>query len=318
MGSLCAILLGNQGTRTILWGRTPSHVATLQANRENKRYLPGHAFPEPVSITGHAQEALARPELIISAVPCQYIRRLWTGLTEQTAVRTPVVSVAKGIEVDTLLRPTQILGQIVREVPLAALSGPSLAGEIAVGLPAAVVVASEETGLAQLVQESLSTPTFRVYTNRDLIGVELGGAVKNVIGIAAGIADGLKTGNNAKASLLTRGLVEITRLGVALGASADTFKGLAGIGDLIATCNSQLSRNHSAGEKIGRGMPIAEVIATSRGVIEGIESTRSVLQLAKRHGVEMPITRAIYDVLFENRSPQSAIDELMTRQLRAE
>lgn len=318
MGTLCAILLGNRGTRTILWGRTPSSVATLQANRENKRYLAGHTFPELVSVTDDAGAALARPDLIISAVPCQYIRSLWISLTERNAVRAPVVSVAKGIEVDTLMRPTQILGDVIGKVRLAALSGPSLAGEIAAGLPAAVVVAGESPGLAELVQEALSTPTFRIYTNSDLIGVELGGAVKNVISIAAGIADGLESGDNAKASLLTRGLVEITRLGLAMGASADTFKGLAGIGDLIATCSSRLSRNHSAGEKIGRGMSIAEVIATSHGVIEGIESTRSVLQLANRHGVEMPITRAIYSVLFDRRSPQSAIDELMTRRLRAE
>lgn len=318
MGTLCALLLANRGTRTILWGRSPAQVAAIREDRENKRYLPGHTLPQPLDVTDDAAAALAQPELIISAVPCQHIRLVWASLLEQGAVHAPVLSVAKGIEVHTLLRPTQILAELIESVSLAVLSGPSLAAEVAAGLPAAVVVAGQDPQVAALVQESLSTPTFRIYTNRDLIGVELGGAVKNVIGIAAGIADGLGMGNNAKASLLTRGLVEITRLGVALGASEDTFKGLAGIGDLMTTCSSRLSRNHSAGEKIGRGMSIAEVIDTSNGVIEGIESTRSVLELAQRHRVQMPITQAIYSVLFEHRSPDSAINELMTRRLRAE
>ena len=318
MGTLCALLLANRGTRTILWGRSPDRVSALQADHENKRYLPGNTFPDLISVTDDVGLALANPELIISAVPCQHMRRLWASLVGRHAVRAPVVSVAKGIEVNTLLRPTQILAEVIEGVSLAALSGPSLAAEIADGLPTAVVVASEDPRLAAMVQESLSTRTFRIYTNSDVVGVELGGAVKNVIGIAAGIADGLAMGNNAKAGLLTRGLVEITRLGVALGARPDTFKGLAGIGDLITTCNSRLSRNHCAGEKIGQGMPVAEAIETSRGVIEGIESTRSVLQLAERHRVEMPITRAVYRVLFDGRSPRSAIDDLMTRQLRAE
>lgn len=318
MGTLTALLLASRGIRVTLWGRSPDQVDQLQTDRENKRYLPGHRLPDLVTVTADAAPALADPELIVSAVPCQHIRSVWWKLVECGAIRAPIVSVAKGIEVDTLLRPTQILVDAIGEARVAALSGPSIAPEIADGLPATVVVASDDLELATLVQQCLSTRSFRIYTNLDLIGVELGGAVKNVIGIAAGIGDGLEIGANAKAALLTRGLVEITRLGVAIGAHADTFKGLAGIGDLIATCSSPVSRNRTAGEKIGQGLPLNEVVQSSHGVIEGIDSTRSVLELAEQNHVEMPITRAIYSVLFEHRDPRSAIDELMTRQLKAE
>lgn len=318
MGTLCAILFAARGTRVTMWGRDPDRVATLEADRENKRYLPGYPFAESVNVTQDARVALADPQLIISAVPCQYMRAVWESLVQECSVTAPIVSVAKGIEVNSLLRPTQILADVMDGVSLAAISGPSLAAEVAAGLPATVVVASEEPSVGTLVQESLSTSTFRIYTNVDLIGVELGGAVKNVVGIAAGIADGLDLGANAKAGLLTRGLVEITRLGVVLGAHADTFRGLAGIGDLIATSTSRLSRNRSAGEKIGRGMSLNEVVEGTESVIEGIESTRSILELAEKNHVEMPIISAVYDVLFDNRSPRSAINELMTRQLRRE
>ncbi len=318
MGTLCALLLANRGVETLLWGRSQEHIRRLDAERQNERYLAGHVFPERLRVTTDIDEALQQPELLVSAVPCQYMRSQWTTIAQRCRIRAPIVSVAKGIEVGTLLRPTQILGDLTDNVALAALSGPSLAGEIADGLPAAVVVASHDPQLAALVQHALSTPTFRIYTNNDIIGVELAGAAKNVIAIAAGIADGLGQGNNAKASLLTRGLVEITRLGVALGGMTETFRGLAGIGDLIATCGSSLSRNHVAGERIGRGVSVEEAIAGSRGVVEGIESTRSVIQLADRHGVEMPITRAIHGVLFEHKSPRDVVTELMTRQLKAE
>ncbi len=318
MGTLCATLLAERGVRSVLWGRSADHAASIRADGENRRYLPGRRIPEGVVPTHEEDVALADPELIVSAVPCQHIRSQWSSLLQQRSVIAPIMSVAKGIEVDTLLRPTQILRELAPGVPLAALTGPSLAGEIARGLPAVVVVASEDLQLATRIQAAMSSSTFRIYTNCDVVGAELGGAVKNVIGIAAGIADGLEMGNNAKASLLTRGLVEITRLGVALGADPNTFSGLAGIGDLMTTANSRLSRNHTAGEKIGRGWPLENVIRTSDGVIEGIETTRSVLALAQRRGVEMPITQAIHSVLFEGRDPMQAIEELMTRRLRAE
>lgn len=318
MGTVCALLLASRGARVKLWARSIDRARQLADDRENKRYLPGHSLSSNIDPTHDIAAALACPQLIVSAIPCQHVRGIWVAIALKCNVTAPVLSVAKGIEVETLLRPTQILDDILGNATVAAMSGPCLAPEAAAGLPTAVVVASEDYRVANMIQEAFSTSSFRVYTNPDMIGVELGGAAKNVIGIAAGACDGLELGNNAKASLLTRGLVEITRLGLALGAHADTFRGLAGIGDLIATCNSTVSRNHTAGERIGRGMPIEQVIETSHGVIEGIASTQSVLQLADLHHVDMPITRAIYSVLFEHQSPKSAIDGLMTRQLKGE
>ena len=301
MGTLCASLLADRGVRVVLWGRSSDLIAEINAERRNDRYLPERSLPELITATCDARAALADPQLIVSAIPCQYTREVWTNLRRHGVPQAPIVSVAKGIEIDTLLRPTQILTETIGDVTVSALSGPSIAAEVAAGLPATVVVAADDPEAAILVQKAMSSPTFRIYTNTDLIGVELGGAVKNVIGITAGIGDGVGIGTNAKAGLLTRGLVEITRLGVALGAKSDTFRGLAGIGDLITTCISPVSRNRCAGEKIGRGMPIAEVIESSHGVIEGIDSTRSILQLAELNHVEMPITRAVYEVLFKNR-----------------
>ncbi len=318
MGTFCAIVLGSRGTRVTLWARSPDRAAEIERTRENRQYLPGHRLPDSVSVTSDRASAFAGAELIVSAVPCQHMRSMWEELALAPRTRAPVVSVSKGVEVRTLKRPSQIIEAVLGDVPAAALSGPCLAPEAAAGLPTAVVTAANELEIANLIQDAFSTPTFRVYTNTDLIGIELGGAAKNVIALAAGACDGLQLGNNAKASLLTRGLVEITRLGVAMGAHADTFRGLAGIGDLIATCNSTISRNHTAGMNIGRGMPVDKVIRTAHGVVEGIETTRSILQLAEMHHVEMPITRAIHTVLFEHESPKSAIAALMTRRLKDE
>jgi len=217
-----------------------------------------------------------------------------------------------------LLRPTAIIGDCLGDVSLACLSGPSIAPEIADRKPAGVVVAADQEEFALLVQRRFSTDFFRIYTSRDLLGVELAGAVKNVIAIAAGICDGIDGGDNAKAALVTRGLVEITRLGAALGASGDTFRGLAGVGDLITTCISKIGRNRSAGERIGLGESADQVIASTKSVIEGIPTTRSVLQLADRTGVEMPIVAGVASVLFEGKRPVEAIKALMTRPLRAE
>lgn len=319
MGTLSARLLAQRGVRTVLYGRSSARVEELRAHRENRRFLPGAIFPDELFLTSDPVACLRDAELIVSAVPCQFTRAVWRTLTDACPDATaPVVSVTKGIEVETLLRPTQIIADVRGGTALAALSGPCLASEVAAGLPAAAVVASDDANVARSVQEALSSPTLRLYTHHDLIGVELGGAVKNVIAIAAGASDGMNLGNNAKASLMTRGLGEIARLGEALGAVPATFRGLAGIGDLITTCSSGLSRNHSAGEKIGRGMSVADVVASSAGVIEGIETTRSVLRLAERHAVEMPITRAVHAVLFENVAPRDAIDDLMSRRLRPE
>ncbi len=318
MGTTCALLLARRGTSVTLWGVSPEHVAEIERDRENRRYLPGHMLPDAIKVVSDPLLAFDAPSLIVSAVPCQYMRSVWKRLSDHVPRDVPIVSVAKGIEVGTLLRPTAIIRECVGEVPVACLSGPCIAPEVASRKPTGVVVASSDCAAAELVQDGFSNSYFRVYTSADLLGVELAAASKNVIAIAAGICDGIEAGDNAKAALVTRGLVEITRLGVALGAAPDTFRGLAGVGDLVTTCISKIGRNRSAGERIGRGATAEEVQAATHSVIEGIQTTRSVLELAARYNVEMPIVRGVASVLFEGRRPAEAIGELMARPLRSE
>ncbi|MBK8269838.1 MAG: NAD(P)-dependent glycerol-3-phosphate dehydrogenase [Planctomycetes bacterium] len=299
-------------------GRSRERIERLKITRENQRYLPGLRIPNRVSFTNDPQAAFTGAELILSAVPCQFMRSIWSRLKPFCPIGIPVTSVSKGIENETLLRPTQIVTDILGNTPVVALSGPSIAAELANCLPATVVAASDDRSVARVVQQAFSSQWFRVYTNTDLLGVELAGAMKNVIALAAGVVDGLKAGDNAKAALLTRGLVEIQRLGVAMGARPETFAGLAGMGDLVTTCTSPMGRNRSAGEMIGRGMKPADVIAATPSVIEGIPTTQSVMQLARQYSVEMPITEAIHAVLFQGKEVIATLSELMSRQLKDE
>ncbi len=319
MGTVCALILAEAGFDVTLWSNFSLQATDLQDNRENKRFLPGLKFPDNIAVTADAQVALAQPDLIVSAIPCQFIRGVWEKLAKYHQRETPVVAVSKGIEVETLQVSTQIIGDLLHDgAKVAALSGPSIAPELAAKKPCAVVVAADDAELASCIQQAFSNDYFRVYTNDDVIGVEISGAAKNVIAIAAGIIDGIEGGCNAKAALLTRGLVEITRLGIAMGAKAETFFGLAGVGDLVTTCISTVGRNRSAGEKIGRGMTVDEVIADTHSVIEGIATTHAVLKLAEKHGVDMPITRAVGAVLDQTKTPREAINALMTRELTTE
>jgi glycerol-3-phosphate dehydrogenase (NAD(P)+) len=320
MGTICAIMLAENGHDVVLWSAFADQARLVAANRENKRFLPGAKLPDEVRVTADDAEAFAGVSLAISAVPAQFIRGVWRRLGARCPADLPICSVAKGIENHTLLRPTEVLADCLGGPgrALAALSGPSIAPEIARRLPATVVVAATQPALAARVQALISRPYFRVYTNPDLPGVEIAGATKNVIAIAAGILDGMKAGDNAKAALVSRGLSEITRLGVAMGALPDTFAGLAGMGDLVTTCISPVGRNRCLGEAIGRGLSVGEAIAAAHGVVEGVATTASVTELAKRHGAAMPITSAIYDVLFNNVAPRNAIRDLMARPLKAE
>lgn len=335
MAMVCAMLLESNGHDVIVWGHNPEHVATLAETHENTRHLRGYRIPESVRITGgdaavfrasgDKASVTAAPELIVSAVPTQHIRSVWTRLLPHVPPRVPIVSVAKGIENDTLLRPTQIIADVLAgkgEKPparsFAALSGPSIADELARRLPATVCAASDDEALARFVQVAFSTQWFRVYTNNDLLGVELAGATKNVIALAAGILDGLNAGANAKSALLSRGLAEIVRLGDAMGASRDTFFGIAGVGDLVTTCFSKSGRNRSCGEELGKGRKLHEVLAANASVVEGVPTTKAVVGLAKRHGVDMPITHAVYHVLFNGLNPIEAISKLMSRDLKPE
>lgn len=318
MGTVCALLLDHNGVPCTICGAVESHVDAMIQTRRNDAYLPGHPIPDSIRITRDAPAALADATLIVSAIPCQFIRSTWSRFEEAVPGGVAVVSVAKGIEVDTLLTPTQVLCDLLGPTPVVALSGPTIAPELAKRLPASVVAASEDESLAVRIQKLFRTEWFRVYTNTDLIGVELAGASKNVIALAAGILDGLGAGDNAKAAMATRGIVEISRLGAVMGAQPETFQGLAGIGDLIVTCISPRSRNRTAGERIGSGMKTDAVIASTASVIEGIPTTKSVVELARRHGVEMPITEAVYCILFEDLDPIRAVTQLMTRESKAE
>ncbi len=318
MGTVMAEILAGNGVRVALLAREDEPVDEIFVERENRRYLPGVQLADLVAPTNNRPAAFYCTEIIVSAIPCQYLREVWKPLAAHVPADVPIVSVTKGIEVATLARPTDILAEVVPGHPLAVLSGPNVAKELARCLPATAVVAAEQPAVAALVQQTVSTSWFRLYTSHDVTGVELAGALKNVIALAAGILDGLHAGDNAKAALVTRGLVEISRLGAALGARPETFAGLAGVGDLITTSVSPHGRNRTAGERIGRGRPVAEVVRQCPAVIEGIPTTRAVLALADRHGVEMPITRAVYEVLFDNKPPLVAITELMNRPPKAE
>jgi len=344
MGTLCALLLDANGYDVTWWGYQADYMAEVARRRENVRYMPGVPVPPRVRVTGE-DRCVADAELAVSAVPCQFVRGVWSRLRPHVPSGLPICSITKGIENNTLLRPSQIIADVLggpgfsggascpppasgrdAHLPTAAreptavavLSGPCIAPEVARRLPTAVVVAGADAALAERVRRMFATPWFRVYTNPDVVGVELAGATKNVIALAAGILDGLGAGDNCKAALLTRGLVEITRLGVAMGASRETFAGLAGLGDLVTTCISPVGRNRSAGEQIGRGRSPREVQAATNSVIEGIATTRSVMALAQRYGVEMPITEAAHRVLFEGRPPREAIADLMAREPKPE
>lgn len=325
MATVCALLLESRGVQTVVWGNSPNHVADLIQTRENQRYLPGYRIPETIRFTSDPADALAEPTLILSATPTQYLRKVWHRMAEHVPAGVPVVSVSKGIENETLLSPTQVIAQVLRECGrdtgdhcLAALSGPSVADELARCLPATVCAASEDESFNQALQETFTTHWFRVYTNPDLLGVELAGAVKNVIALAAGILDGLQAGNNAKSALLARGLAEITRLGTTMGAQTQTFFGLAGVGDLATTCFSPTGRNRTCGEQLGKGRKLAEILNSMPGVVEGVPTTKSVVALAEKHAVEMPITQAVYQVLFESLDPIEAISRLMSRESKPE
>lgn len=323
MATVCSILLTTGGHEVTMWGAFEENIERLIQNRENQRLLKGVSIPPPVRLTANDSECFDGCTMVLSAIPTQYVRSVWKRLKPHAPRGVPVVSVAKGIENETLLRPTQIVADVLNPaqpsaVPLAALSGPNIAAELARYLPATAVAASADEALAERVQRAFSTQWFRVYTNPDVTGVELAGATKNVIAIAAGILDGLAAGNNAKSALVTRGLVEITRLGVAMGAREATFHGLAGLGDLITTCVSPEGRNRTVGEQLGKGRKLDDILGAMDSVAEGVPTTKSVMQLARRFDVEMPITEAVHAVLFEAKDVIAALTELMTREPKPE
>ena len=319
MGTACAIVLAeNPEQRVSLWARNADHASDMVKTRENKRLLPGITIPDSVEVTADIAAAVADSDLLVMAVPTAFLRNCLSEISTDLTDDRPVVSVIKGIENETFQRPSEIIGEVLGSRAVVSLSGPSHAEEITRRLPASVVAASGDLAVARRVQQTFTTDRFRVYTNVDIIGVELAAALKNVIAIAAGICDGLGYGDNAKSALMTRGLVEMTRFGTSLGAEAQTFAGLAGMGDLITTCASPYSRNRKVGERLGAGETLEQILESMDAVAEGVWTTRSVHELAEQRGIEMPITAEVFSVLFEDKRAAEATDSLMMRPPRDE
>jgi glycerol-3-phosphate dehydrogenase (NAD(P)+) len=320
-GTALAILLAEKGHRVTLWARRQSTADDLIATRENASYLPGVRLPEALRITSDLLDAGASGDVWVFAVPSQSVRAVAEGLSSIAHSDLIAISVAKGIENDTLLTTTHVLDEALPAVPLERLGvlyGPSHAEEVAAGKPTTVVSAAHSIDVAREIQDLFMTDRLRVYLNPDVTGVEIGGSVKNVLAIGAGISDGLGYGDNAKAAIITRGMAEIRRLGAAMGADPSTFGGLSGIGDVVVTCMSRWSRNRQVGEEIGRGRSLQEVVASMTMVAEGVQTTRSVYELARRFDIDMPITQSVYEVLFESKCPHVAVDELMSREAKRE
>ncbi|MEV0586264.1 NAD(P)H-dependent glycerol-3-phosphate dehydrogenase [Nonomuraea sp. NPDC050310] len=320
-GTTFAMIMARAGVETTLWGRRAEVVEAIRDRHENPEYLPGIALPPTLRATTDPAEALAGADFLVLAVPSQTLRgnlMQWKPAIPGDAV---LVSLMKGIELGTTKRMSEVIMEVA-EVPaerVAVVSGPNLVGEIVAGQPSATVVACPDERVMERLQEACHVPPwFRAYTNPDVIGVELGGAIKNVIALAIGVAQGMGMGDNVSALMMTRGLAEISRLGAALGADPHTFAGLAGMGDLIASCNSPLARNRTFGEKLGRGMSLEEAIASSKQTVEGVKSCESVLELARKHDVEMPITEVVVGVVHDGMAPAEAGVLLMSRSPKPE
>lgn len=331
-GTALSIVLARKGAHRLrMWAYEAEVCDSINSRRVNEQFLPGQPIPENVRATTNLQEALADAQIVVSVMPSHHCRRLFEQIAKAKLLNSDsiVISATKGIEDHTFLRMSQVIAQTLpdkgKRQRLAALSGPSFAKEVARGDPTAITLACTDTALAESLQRDFSDPSFRVYVNDDLTGVELGGALKNIIAIAAGVCDGLGLGHNTIAALVTRGLAEITRLAVACGAKRETLAGLAGMGDLVLTCTGGLSRNRSVGVELGRGRKLADIIADMHGMVaEGVNTTNAALGLAQRVAnesgtpVEMPITEQMHAILHEDKSPKDAIRELMTRPGKAE
>ncbi|MCA8910373.1 MAG: NAD(P)-dependent glycerol-3-phosphate dehydrogenase [Planctomycetes bacterium] len=315
-GTAFGVLLAGAGHNVTLYERLPEYAREMAAKRQNPTFLPDIPFPESLQVSNEL-DGLERFQWCISAVPTRFVRSEFTRLAEHYPADLPLVSLSKGIEQETLKFPTQVLAECTSAKHLLCLSGPSHAEEVARGLPAVVVSAGDESR-AQALAELVSTPSFRVYYSTDLAGVELSGAAKNVVAIAAGIVDGLKLGDNAKAALIARGLAEIVRLGLATGAEERTFSGLSGIGDLFTTCTSMHGRNLRFGRRIGEGEKPDEIIASMQMVVEGYNTARALRELARQQNVEMPICEEVCNVIYDGADAREAVTRLMTRSLKAE
>lgn len=316
-GTTLAYILSEKGYDVTLWTHEKELTGHINEQRINPFYLPDIKLPISIKATNDIAEAVTHSRYIVNAVPTQYIRPVFSLLKSYIRNEAIIISASKGIEIDTLLTPSMILKDILNR-PVAALSGPSFAKEVVEKKPTAVTLAAEDRKTALLLQEIFNTDYFRVYTHSDIVGVEIGGAMKNVIAIASGVCDGLSLGYNSRAALMTRGLSEITRLGTSLNAKEITFTGLSGLGDLVLTCTAQLSRNYTVGYKLGQGMKLSDITRQTRSIAEGVPTTLSAYTLSKRHNIDMPITEQVYLTLYRDKPPTEALKDLMNRSLKSE
>jgi len=316
-GTTLASLLAEKGYDTLLWANELNVSDQINKKRTNEVYLPGVILPENLKATNNLFNAVARSRYIVCVVPTQYIRNVFSRVSNLILHEAVIVSASKGIELNTYKTPSMILGELLdRQVSV--LSGPSFAREVIAKMPTAVTLATYDKKTGLMLQEIFNTSYFRVYTHDDPIGVEIGAALKNVIAIAAGICDGLGLGHNARAALITRGLMEISRLGIKMNAKEITFFGLSGIGDLMLTCTSMQSRNYTVGYKLGKGMTLKEIVEQTKSVAEGITTSKSAYELSQRYSVEMPITEQVYLTLYKDKPPMEAVKDLMNRSLKKE
>ncbi|MEI8139713.1 MAG: NAD(P)H-dependent glycerol-3-phosphate dehydrogenase [bacterium] len=317
-GTALGLSLLRSGHSVCIWGPFPEYIDRVRTSGENKDYLPGVRLPADLKLTADRSQAVDGASVVVLAMPTKYFRTVLTSFTGLIPSTARVISVAKGLDGKDNRRMTEVAEGILQAGPVAALSGPSFASEVAAGSPTAVVIASREPALSESLQTVFNSQKFRVYTSSDVIGVELGGTLKNVIAVGVGVCDGLGLGHNARAALVTRGLAEITRIGVALGAQANTFAGLSGMGDLVLTCTSRLSRNYSVGERMGRGEKITDILSGMKQVAEGVENSSSACSLAQRLSVPAPIAREVHAMVHEGKTPQAAVESLLGRDPKPE
>ncbi len=317
-GTTLAVHLAHKGFSVTLWSAFDSYAKQMQKTRENSRFLPNVPLPRSVSVTGNLCQSIKDANLIILATPSQYVRNILLKIKKCAYEKKSFLSVVKGIDGKDLTRMSQLIHKILGNVPLAVLSGPTIAIEVAHHIPSTAVIASRNKTLAKELQKIFNSPSFRIYTNSDMIGVELGGSIKNIIAIACGVCDGLGFGANTKAAILSRGLAEMARLGEKLGAKKHTFFGLSGLGDLATTCFSLNSRNRQVGEALGKGKKIKEILAARKTVAEGVPTAKAIYALSRHYHIPMPITQEVFYILYKNKDPQHAVDDLMCRELKAE
>ena len=317
-GTTLAIHLSRKKYPVTLWGAFPENIAQIVKTRENKKFLPKFKIPSQVRLTSDIDQAIFFGDLIVLSVPSEYLAATLSKIQNTSYKNKVFISVVKGINQKSFKRMSEIIHDHLPHVPLVVLSGPTIALEVASGIPTTAVAACSNENLAVSIQKIFNSDTFRIYTNTDVVGVEIGGSVKNVIALACGICDGLKLGTNTKAAILTRGLAEITRLGMALGGRRETFYGLAGLGDLATTCFSPNSRNRTVGEALGRGRKIKDILGSMNAVAEGVVTAKAVYHLARAKKIPMPIVTEVYKIIFENKSPNRALKDLMKRSLKSE